>query len=102
LARHPREDLLVAVRGRCPPMEPKVRAAGPDELLRLETGFRGQLSTTDRSKLDQARRGGARCGADSGADCQANAGLSAVVDSDLLGAFAEYVCARETAAAAPR
>jgi hypothetical protein len=102
LARHPGEDLLIAIRGRCPPVEPRVRSAKPDELLRLETGFRDQLSAPDRSRLDQARRGGARCTAKSGASCQADAALSAVVDSDLLGAFAEYVCARETAAAAPR
>jgi len=99
LAAHPREDLLIALRGRCPPMEPKVRAAGPDELLRLETGFRDQLSAQDRSRLEAAQRsGGPRCDAESGASCQADAGLSAIGGSDLLGAFAEYVCARETAA----
>jgi len=100
LAAHPREDLLIAMRSRCPPMEPRVRSARPDELLRLETGFRDQLPAPERSRLEQARRtGGARCGSGSGASCQANATLSAIVDNGLLRAFADYVCARETAAA---
>jgi hypothetical protein len=82
-------------------MEPRVRSAGPDKLLRLETGFRDQLPPPDQSRLDQARRAGARCPAKRNASCQADAALSAVLESDLMGAFAEYVCARETAAAAP-
>ena len=98
----PHLDLLIAIRSRCPPMEPKVRSASPDALTRLETGFRSQLPPTDRSRLDQARRAGARCGKDAAASCQANAQLSAIVDTDLVGAFADYVCARETAATGRR
>jgi hypothetical protein len=98
IADRPHRDLLIAIRGRCPPMEPKVRSASPDEMTRLETGFRDQLSPQDRSRLDQARHAGARCGKGAAADCQPNAQLSAIVDTDLVGAFAEYVCARETAA----
>lgn len=101
----PAESLLTAIRSRCPPMEPKVRSAGPDELLRLENGFRIQLSPRNRSRLEKARRSShARCGAAPGSapSCQANADLSAILDSDLVGAFADYVCAKETAATKPR
>ena len=110
-AGRPLEDLLLAMRSHCPPMVPRVRSAGPDELMRLETGFRDQLPPPDRSRLDQARaraqaqaqRGGAgRCDARGGASCQADAALSAILDSGQMGAFTEYVCARETAAIAPR
>lgn len=100
----PTESLLTAIRSRCPTMEPKVRAAGPDELLRLEHGFRIQLSPRNRSRLEKARHTShARCGAAPGGapSCQANADLSAIVDSDLVGAFADYVCKQETAATAP-
>jgi hypothetical protein len=93
--------LLLALRGHCPPVEPRVRSARPEELMRLETGFREQLSAPNRSRLDQAqaraqRSGGARCGAGD-ARCQAHAGLSAILDGDQMGAFALYVCAHETA-----
>jgi hypothetical protein len=102
----PIELFLIAIRSRCPPVEPKVRAASPAALLRLETGFRSQLSAPDRTRLDQARRGGDHCPAGSAvghdANCQSNADLSAILHSDLTGAFAEYVCAKETAADAPR
>jgi hypothetical protein len=83
-------------------MVPKVQSASPDELLRLTTGFRDQLTALDRSKLNQARRSaGARCGAESPASCQANNELSAILHSDQMGAFVEYVCARETTTGVP-
>jgi hypothetical protein len=102
IADRPHAALLTAIRGRCPPMEPRVRAAGPDQMLRLESGFRDQLPAENRSRLDQAQRGGGdRCGAGD-ASCQATAGLSAIVDSDLVGVFADYLCKRETELVAPQ
>lgn len=97
LERRPHEDLLIAMRGRCPAMVARIESAKPGEMLLLESGFRDQLSATDRSKLDQAQSAGGHCPASGGPSCQAKAGLSAIVDSDLVGAFADYVCAREAA-----
>jgi hypothetical protein len=92
--------LLLALRGHCPPVEPRIRSAGPEALMRLETGFRDKLAAPNRSRLDQTRRsGGARCAAGD-ASCQAHAGLSAILDSGQMGAFALYVCAQAAAAAA--
>ena len=102
LERRPVEDLMVAMRGRCPPMVARIQSAKPGELLRLEAGFRDQLGAPDRSKLEQAQRAGGHCPASGGPSCQAKANLSAIVDSDLVGAFADYVCARETAATGRR
>ena len=97
LAGRPVEDLHIAMRSRCPAMVPRIQSVTPAELLRLEAGFRAQLAAEDRAKLDQTQQAGGRCPASGGPSCQARAGLSAIVDSDLLGAFADYVCAREAA-----
>jgi hypothetical protein len=109
LVDRPHAGLFIAIRGRCPPMEPRVRAASSGELLRLATGFRDRLSSMNRSRLDKAmedmeamRKDLAGCGPKDGVDCQARANLSAITDSDLMGAFADYVCKRETAAVVPR
>ena len=102
LAGRPVEDLNIAMRSRCPPMAPRIQSATPAELLRLEAGFRAQLTAPDRSRLDQAQGAGGHCPASGGPGCQARAQLSAIVDTDLVGAFADYVCAREAATTAPR
>jgi hypothetical protein len=105
LLDRPHAGLFMAIRARCPPMEPKVRAAAPEEIKRLTTGFYDQLSSMNKQRLDKAMedtgamgRDLAGCGPKDSARCQARTHLSAIIDTDLMGAFADYVCARETAA----